>query len=186
VSAILDAPRSPAGVIVEVGGYKGGSTAKMSRATRLAGRRLVVFDSFAGLPEHRERHGRTIFGEETNFYAGQYAGRLQEVQANVGQCGALDVCDWIEGWFENTMSAFHAPVAVAFIDVDLASSTRTCLKYLYPLLVPGGFSHDGHLPLVLRVLRDDAFWENEIGVGRPPIHGLGHRKLVRITKPRPH
>jgi O-methyltransferase len=76
-------------------------------------------------------------------------------------------------------------VAAAYVDVDLASSTRTCLRHLYPLLVPGGalFSHDGHLPLVQEVLTDDAFWRDEVGWPRRPIEGLGERKLVVIRKP---
>lgn len=185
ISAILATPSSVKGCIVEAGCFKGGSTAKLSLAADLAGRRLVVFDSFAGLPDHDEPHGRTIFGDQTNFYSGRYAGRLEEVQANVRRFGAADVCDWVPGWFEDAMPGFREPIAVAFIDVDLVSSTRTCLMHLYPLLVPGGsiFSHDGHLPLVLDVFRDARFWQQVLGVHRPIIPGLGRRKLIQITKP---
>jgi O-methyltransferase len=82
------------------------------------------------------------------------------------------------------MPAFQRPIAVGYVDVDLASSTRTCMKFLYPLLVPGGviFSQDGHLPLVLAVLDDDKFWLDEVGVKRPRMVGLGSRKLVQIWK----
>lgn len=45
---------------------------------------------------------------------------------------------FIKGWFEDTMPVFNERIIAAYIDVDLASSTKTCLKYLYPLLVPGG------------------------------------------------
>ena len=74
----------------------------------------------------------------------------------------------------------------AYLDVDLVSSTRTCIKYLYPLLVPGGvlFSQDGHLPLVVQLLNNESSGD-EAGCFRPPIHGLGTRKLVRIVKPKP-
>src|SRR4051794_9518940 len=41
-------PQVP-GVVVEAGCYKGGSTAKLSVAAKLAGRKLVVFDSFQGI-----------------------------------------------------------------------------------------------------------------------------------------
>jgi len=91
----------------------------------------------------------------------------------------------VPGWFENTMPSFAEPIAVGFIDVDLASSTRTCIRYLYPRLVAGGvlFSHDGHLPLCIDVLRDDAMWE-AIGGPRPILTGRGKDKLVAIRKPR--
>jgi O-methyltransferase len=61
------------------------------------------------------------------------------------------------------------------------------VRYLYPLLSPGGvlISHDGHIPLVLEVLRDRDFWETEVGCRMPEIEGLGTRKLLRIVKPAP-
>ena len=99
--------------------------------------------------------------------------------------GSIEPCRFIKGWFENTMPAFSERIVAAFIDVDLASSTRTCLKYLYPLLVPGGiiYSHDGDFPLVIEVFMDNDFWEKEVGSKKPYIEGLGERKLIRIIKP---
>ena len=185
VAAILDIPSSVEGCIVEAGCFKGGSTAKLSLAAKLAKRKMYVFDSFAGLPENAEEHDRTIFGEKVDFHRGRYKGRLEEVKANVDRYGAVDVCEFVPGWFDDSMPHFHEPIAVAFVDVDLAASTATCLRYLYPLLVPGGsiFSHDGHLPLCVDVIRDDRFWSEVVGAPRPPIPGLGRRKLLRITKP---
>lgn len=186
-TTILQLPADVPGVIVEAGCFKGGSTAKFSLAARAAGRTLVVFDSFEGIPPNDEDHGHNLFGQHTpHFDAGSYAGGLEEVKGNVARWGAPEACEYVPGWFENSMPGFDRPVAAAYVDVDLASSTRTCLKHLYPLLVPGGaiFSHDGHLPLVQEVLTDDAFWRAEVGVARPPIEGLGERKLVVIRKPR--
>jgi O-methyltransferase len=109
------------------------------------------------------------------------------VRANVGRFGAIDVCEFVPGWFEDTLRRFRDPIAVAYVDVDLAASTRTCLQYLYPLLEPGGviLSHDGHLPLCLQVIRDDTFWKKSVGAPRPHIPGLDRRKLLRISKPHP-
>ncbi len=185
ISAILAIPPDAPGCIVEAGCFKGGSTAKLSLAAKLVGRKLYVFDSFAGLPEHDEPHDRTLFGEKIEFYTGRYRGRLEEVRRNVSRFGAIDVCEFVTGWFDQTMPGFNEPIAVAFVDVDLAASTRTCLQYLYPLLLPGGsiFSHDGHLPLCLEVFRDDRFWQDVVGSPRPDIPGLGRRKLLRIRKP---
>lgn len=183
--AIFDVPDDRPGCIVEAGAFKGGSTAKLSIAAAEVGRRLVVFDSFEGIPENDEPHDTTIFGDAARFAAGSYAGKLSEVCDNVGRWGVLDVCDMRPGWFEDTLPAFDEPVAVGFIDVDLASSTRTCLEHLYPRLIPGGvlFSHDGHLPLCIDVLRDSRIWAAI--PGPPPIiTGLGAEKLVSIRKPR--
>ena len=185
IRQIFDIPADRPGCVVEAGCFKGGSTAKLSLAAAEAGRRLVVFDSFEGLPDNDEPHETTIFGDAADFSAGKYAGRLSEVSDNVRRWGELDVCEMVPGWFENTMPAFKEPVAVGFIDVDLASSTRTCLSHLYPLLISGGvlFSHDGHLPLCIEVLGDAKMWER-IGGPKPIITGLGIRKLVSIRKPR--
>jgi len=110
---------------------------------------------------------------------------LSEVKRNVVRYGDLGVCTFVKGWFDDTMPKFSKLIAAVFLDVDLASSTRTCLKYLYPLLTPGGvlYSHDGHLPLVVDVFRDSSFWKKEVGCSRPYIEGLGKRKLIRIIKP---
>jgi O-methyltransferase len=180
--ALLAVKPETQGCIVEAGCFKGGSTAKLSLLASLLHRRLFVFDSFEGIPEHHEAHTTDIFGERAGFPIGSYCGRLEEVEENIRRYGVLDCCDLVRGWFEDTLPSFSKPVALAFIDVDLASSTRTCLRYLYPLLVPGGtiLSHDGHLPLCIEVFRDVASWA---GSSMPIIEGLGTRKLITIRKP---
>src|ERR1039457_2830071 len=61
-SAILNLPAALAGCIVEAGCFKGGSTAKLSALARILGRKLVTFDSFEGIPENTEHHGKNIWG----------------------------------------------------------------------------------------------------------------------------
>lgn len=158
------------GCVVEAGSYKGGSTAKFSIAAKMAGRELYVFDSFEGIPKNEELHGNNIFGDRVQilgnpgFPAGSYCGSIDEVKRNISQFGEIDVCRFVKGWFEDTMPKFSRPIIAAYLDVDLASSTRTCLRYLYPLMIPGGclYSQDGHLPLVIDVFEDDAFWEKVV------------------------
>jgi len=177
-------PPDTEGCKVEAGACKDGSTAKFSIATRLANRELVAFDSFEGIPEHDEPHDKNIFGGAPSF-EGNYRGALEEVKANVARYGQIDVCSFVQGWFEETMPSFSRPIAAIYLDVDLAASTRTCLKYLYPLLVPGGalYSQDGHLPLVIDVFSSNTFWHHEVGLAQPHIEGLGIRKLIWATKP---
>ena len=184
VRAILALPADLEGCLVEAGCYKGGSTAKLSIVAGIVGRRLVVFDSFEGIPRHDEEHGYSIRGERAVFREGAYRGELEEVEENVSRWGEIGSCEFVKGWFDDTMPGFDRDIAIAFLDVDLASSTRTCLRYLYPRLVPGGriFSHDGHLPLCIEVFRDEALWREIRGSGRPRIEGLGTRKLVQVVK----
>ena len=185
ITAALAMPDSVAGCIVEAGCCKGGSTAKISLAAHLTGRKFVVFDSFEGLPEVDEPTTKSLFeGREVSFKKGGYKGSLEEARGNVARYGYVDTCRFVKGWFKDTMPGFEENVAVAYLDVDLASSTRDCLKYLYPLISSGGvlFSQDGHLPLVVEVFKDDAFWQREVKCRKPDIRGIGREKLIRITK----
>ncbi|MCX7589478.1 MAG: TylF/MycF family methyltransferase [Patescibacteria group bacterium] len=172
------------GVIVEAGSYKGSSAAKFSLAANLINRKLVIFDSFCGIPQHNEIHDKNIFGGEAYFPPGSYSGSLEEVKNNIEKFGFINICEFKKGWFEDTMPNFKEPILVAYIDVDLESSTKTCIKYLYPLLVSGGvlFSQDGHLPWVIKILNDENFWEKEVGCKKPKIDGLGNKKLLMIKK----
>ena len=175
------------GCIVEAGSYKGGSTAKFSIGAKLADRQLVIFDSFQGLPENEEFHDKSILGHSIRnwFEKGKFCGTLDEVKKNIKKYGKIEVCKFIKGWFDDTMLNFSSKICAVYLDVDLASSTRTCLKYLYPLIIPGGvlYSQDGDFPLVIDVFNDDEFWEKEVGCKKPYIEGLGKKKLIKIVKP---
>ena len=185
IEVVLNLPPNSKGVIIEAGCYKGGSTAKFSLAVDIVGKNLVVFDSFQGIPENSEAHDKDIFGGPVSFKEGYYCGTLDEVKINVSKYGKIDCCKFVKGWFENTLPNFQEPISAIYLDVDLVSSTRTCLKYFYPLLEPGGviFSQDGHLPLVDELFDNDSFWLDEIGCKKPPIFGLGKQKLIHIIKP---
>ncbi|QPJ65965.1 MAG: methyltransferase [Candidatus Nitrohelix vancouverensis] len=181
----FSASRNASGVFVEAGCYKGGSSAKFSLAAKLTGRKLFLFDSFRGIPQHEENHTTNIYGRPVTFSQGEYSGSLDEVTRNISHYGNLESCEFIPGWLESTLPHFKEEVALAYLDVDLASSTKTCIKHLYPLIQPGGIlmSQDGHLPLVIDVFNDDRFWEEEVGVLKPLVEGLGKQKLIRIVKP---
>ena len=85
INAILATPRNVPGCLVEAGCFKGSSTAKFSLAARAAGRKLVVFDSFEGIPPHDEAHSTNIFGKPVSFPSGSYCGQLDEVESNVAR-----------------------------------------------------------------------------------------------------
>lgn len=185
IESVLCIPAGIPGKIVEAGSFRGGSTAKFSLVGKIVGRELIVFDSFQGLPETFEAHEKNIFGGVARFQKGDYCGKLEEVRENVARWGCIDICRFVEGWFEDTMRNFKEPIVAAYLDVDLEASTRTCLKYLYPLLAAGGviFSHDGHLPLVAKIFGDEAFWKKELGYEKPIIEGLWEKRLIKIKKP---
>lgn len=182
---MLKSPREGEGCFVEAGCFKGGSTAKFSIIAKILERKLIIFDSFEGLPNNNEKHLQSLEGHSISgwFHEGAFTGSLEEVKNNIRRYGEIDVCIFIPGWFDDTMPNFQEAVIAGFIDVDLASSTKTCLKYLYPKLVKGGVicSQDGDFPLVVEVFNDNHFWEHEVGVKLPVIEGLGE-KITRIKK----
>lgn len=157
VAAAVLARKGLAGEVAEFGSFKGGSTARLSLACAETRKRLLVFDSFDGLPEpgpgdrlHRIRRAR-------EFRRGEYRGALDEVQANVRRAGRLDVCEFVPGWFEDSLAAHPLPaLSVALVDVDLVASTRRGLEAVWPAIVPGGvvFVHDTADEKLTAFLRD--------------------------------
>ncbi len=170
--------------VVECGAGSGSSTAKLSVATKIAGGRLVVFDSFRGIPENDEQH-QLLDGRDLVFRRGAFKGRLTAVKKRVEEFGAPEVCSFHKGLFADTLSAFDGHVDVALFDVDLISSTEQCTSHFYPRLRDGGaiFSQDGHLRATVDLYSDAAYWAR---LGSPPrIDGLGTGKMLRIAR-RPH
>lgn len=183
--AVLGTPPQVPGVVVECGSWKGGSAAKLSIVARLVHRQLFVFDSFQGVPENDQGFSRTIHGQAVEFRPGDYKATMQEVTENIRRWGEMSVTTLVPGWFHETLPPFQQPVAVAYLDVDLASSTMTCIEHLWPRLSPGGmiFSQDGHITAVIDALEDHNWWRHKLRCTKVPhIYGAGTHKLVYIAK----
>ncbi|NIA16205.1 MAG: hypothetical protein GWP08_19250 [Nitrospiraceae bacterium] len=173
---ILSIPADVPGDVIECGVWKGASSASLSLVCGLAGRRLLVCDSFEGLPDdgeqlhyglHTKRYGR--------YQQGMFAGGLEEVRENIRRCGNLDACTFISGFFSESLTALSDPIAFAFLDVDLVSSTRDCLRHIWPLLVEHGalYSDDAGDLAVVGVFFDAAWWQENLGCAAPGYVGSG-------------
>lgn len=167
-SAVLARP-SLQGDVVECGCFKGGSTARLSLACARARRKLVVYDSFEGLPTPEPWDARHEIRRPRVFAAGEYAATLDEVRANVAAAGAPEVCTYVPGWFEETMAHVPDDVAVAFVDADLTESIRVAVAALWPRLVAGGvlFIHDATDPQLRRLLAGRDLWQ-----GAEPVRSI--------------
>ena len=121
---LLEMPPDLRGVVVECGTFKGNSAANLSLLCRITGRRLRIYDSFAGLPPP---------------YEGNLVGTLDEVKANITRYGAIEVCEFHKGWVEHTLPNLETPVVLAWLDVDLHSSLDTCVRHIWPWLVEDGY-----------------------------------------------
>jgi O-methyltransferase len=175
---LLAIPDSTAGCVVECGCFKGGSTANLSLATAIAGRELHVFDSFAGLPATDEKDSANRcphLGAVHTYEAGMYAGSEGEVRANIERFGEIGVCHFHKGWFEETLPAFEEPLVLAFLDVDLRSSLETCVRELWPALVPGGrfFVHEAPHLEISSLFFDEGWWRENLDTSAPGLVGAG-------------
>jgi len=176
---IMNVPPETAGVLVECGCFKGGSTANLSLVAAACGRKLHAFDSFAGLPSPEgDDVGHVILAdlEVRTYEEGGYAGTLDEVRENIRRYGALDVCEFHVGYFEQTMPEFEEPVIFAYVDVDLTKSEETCLRELWPLLAEGSalFTDEAHHLEIAGLFYDRQWWQQELGTSPPGLVGAGN------------
>lgn len=129
----------PDGCFVECGVWRGGCLAVLASIAQAEGRgRLIYgFDSFEGLPE--QTAADNDHGKE---FVGSCAATRQDVIETFETWGIpLDDTRLVKGWFEETVPAIceeMPPIAALRLDGDWYESTRICLEYLYPKLVPGG------------------------------------------------
>jgi hypothetical protein len=174
---ILQIPPEHEGCIVECGTWEGCSTTSLSLIAAITGRDLEVFDSFSGLPEPAGNDGIALSPDRRDgeWSEGDYAGQLEMVKQNVETYGALPVCTFHEGYFEETMPEFDESVAFAFLDVDLLDSYRTAVKHLWPLLSEGSylFIHEAKHRNISHFFFDQEWWSSELSTDPPGLVGAG-------------
>jgi O-methyltransferase len=167
------------GPIVELGVFKGGSTAKLSLLAKKTNRKLYVCDSFQGLPKPviEGENESPIFDTSNSFVfqEGEFAGSLDEVKKNVTEYGAIEVCEFVPGFFNESLPTLDVSPALIFIDVDYVSSARDCLKYLWPRLKKNGylFTHEAHMEDYIKGCMDMKWWQETLGEPPPLMFGAG-------------
>lgn len=177
-ATILRIPKNVKGDVVECGCYLGGSTVNLSLACKLTGRKLVVFDSFAGLPEPEEydRWHHAVHVKHTDiYYKGRFAATQDAVKKNVANLGSISVCEFRPGYYEDTMAGVTDSVALAFLDVDLIDSLKPCLKGLWPKLVNDCriYVHEALNLKLVSVFFDQAWWQENLDQQAPGFVGSG-------------
>jgi hypothetical protein len=141
IESVLD-ERVP-GDLIETGVWRGGACIFMRAvlaAHRITDRRVLVADSFRGLPppdanrfpaDRGDRHHAELFLSVSR----------QEVEQNFRLYDLLDEqVVFLEGWFKDTLP--NAPtdsLALIRLDGDMYQSTMETLTHLYPKLSPGGY-----------------------------------------------
>jgi len=122
------------GDVIECGTWKGGSAANLSLICKIVGRKLLIYDSFEGLPEG-DSHDR----QASSYLKGDFAGSLEDVRKNIKQYGVIEQCTFVKGWFNDTLPQLKNKIVLAFLDVDIEASLNTCVLYVWPQMIDGGY-----------------------------------------------
>lgn len=120
-SLMYYASRAPAGAIVEIGVYKGGSACHLAQL----GRPLFLYDTFEGIPYQGALDHDNPVGKFSDTSA-------EAVQALIPSAVV------VKGLFPDSLVAMP-PVGFVHADADQYESTKAILQRMPPLMVPGGF-----------------------------------------------
>jgi O-methyltransferase len=175
---ILRVPKAVPGSVVECGSFKGGSAANLSLVCDMCGRRLKIFDSFAGLPDPATEDSahRLVGLRQVHTYAkGAWAGAIGEVKGNIAKYGKINVCDFHVGFFEKTLVTFDEPCILAFVDVDLRKSLETCLENIWPHLQNACylFTHEAPHFEISSLFFSETWWNSRMHTAAPGLVGAG-------------
>ncbi|WP_417469611.1 class I SAM-dependent methyltransferase [Maricaulis sp.] len=129
------------GDLIECGVWRGGGCILMAgylRTYGMAGRKIIVADSFEGLPTSTYEQDLKLNLDKNRFP--ELAVSEEAVRDNFATYGLLsDEVVFLKGWFSETLQ--HAPttrLALLRLDGDLYESTMDTLTALYDKVVDGG------------------------------------------------
>ena len=172
---LLESSPQVPGAVVECGCWKGGSTVNLSLICRITGRTLKVYDSFEGLPPPVKGDVIAERAFKNGFVPGAFSGSLQEVTNNVQKYGALEVCEFHKGWYEETLPDHEGDIVMMFLDVDFYASLHDCLLNLWPSVVEGGHVFlDEYLNIpYCAVFYSEKYWSKYFSEEPPGLIGTG-------------
>jgi len=119
------------GDIAELGVYQGNTARILAEAARSSGRRLYLFDTFAGF------HSRDLRGPDRAGVPGHFGDTsLEKVKAFVGPHGV----EYVVGRFPDSLAQQPMPqqFSIVHLDCDLHDPMLAGLTFFYPRLPPGG------------------------------------------------
>src|SRR6266540_4018552 len=127
---LASAVRHLPGDIAEVGVYKGGTGRLLAQVFAGTGKKIFLFDTFAGMPD-------AVDPTVEDWKPGDFADTsLEAVRAAVAPWPEVSC---VPGRFPETADAVAGRrFCLAHVDVDIQQSVRDCCDFFYPRLVPGG------------------------------------------------
>jgi O-methyltransferase len=185
-AAVLKIPSSVKGDVIECGCYKGGSTINLSIICSMVGRKLIVCDSFKGLPKppEDEKVHYSIHTDHFDYYEeGLFSAALEEVKDNLTRYGCIDVCEFVVGYFEDTLKDLNKEYVMAFFDADLVQSLKPCLLEIWPNLQEGCrmFVHEARSLTLVALFFDKQWWQNNLHTEPPGFVGAGTGLPLKVV-----
>jgi O-methyltransferase len=177
-SSVLQIPPSVSGDVIEFGCYKGGSSVNLSILCAATGRKLIVCDSFEGLPEPNEEdkvHYNLYRDHYDHYEAGRFAASLDEVKDNISQFGCIDVCEFSVGYFEDSLRSLHKKYVLAFFDADYVESLKPCVRKVWPNLRDRCriYVHEATSLSLVSLFFDKKWWRDNLNSPAPGFVGSG-------------
>ncbi|MGH9631285.1 MAG: TylF/MycF/NovP-related O-methyltransferase [Bryobacteraceae bacterium] len=169
---------------VEVGCFKGLSTARMSLLCEHWDRRLYVCDTFSGLPGSDAVYEPVDRGVAYHFKAGSYAGSEQEVVRNVGDHGCLERVVLVPGDVAKTLPGNTiGKLSFAFLDVDLVESYKACFLGLATNIEAGTVIaiHEACYAPIRQLIEDREFWSS-LRLTQPEIIYVAEQFRIRSCR----
>ena len=165
-------------VIVECGSYKGASSISLSIFTKIVDRKLIIYDSFEGLPSDNDKIENRIYpylGLTGKYKKGMYSGSLETVKNNIKFYGELDYCIFRKGYFEESLKHHNENIDFLFLDVDLVESTSDCIKFLWNYLKDDSYVYtDDACDIdVVKFWFDKDWWKKNLNCEAPGYIGSG-------------
>ena len=164
--------------IVECGCYIGSSSVALSIFAKITDRKLIIYDSFKGLPDDNDKIGNRNYPhlKLTGVYKkGMYSGSKNDVTKNLKNFGEYDYCILREGYYDESLKHHSEKIDFLFLDVDLVNSTYDCIKYLWKYIVDDSFifSDDACDIDVVSIWFDHKWWKENLGCKPPGYIGSG-------------
>ncbi len=174
---LLTAPKSKKNYVVECGSYKGASSCSLSIICSLIGRKLIIYDSFEGLPPVSKKN-TTYYHHlkiSENYKKGMYKGSLETVKKNIRVFGDISQCIFRKGFFSSTLPKHKEKIDFLFLDVDLVTSTKESVEFLWRKITDGGyiFTDDSCDMDNIRIWFDDIWWKKKFSIKSPGYIGSG-------------
>lgn len=184
---ILKIPPSVSGDVIECGCYKGGSTINLSLVCSIVGRKLIVCDSFQGLPQvsEAEKIHYSVHKDHYDHYEkGKFLASLDEVKENLKKYGRLEICEFVVGYFEDTLQSIDGEYVMGFLDIDLVQSLKPCLKAIWPRLQQNCkiYVHEAKDLELVSLFFDTAWWKKNFRSKPPGFIGAGTGLPLEIRK----